>query len=168
MRGNTFVTLRKDMFKGCKVLRKLNLARDMIQRIPSGFFDELGQLTDLWLYASRSAQSLPHGGAIRFRFALRAYAPRGVRVDEPTQSIKNTHPKNSTGLFREQVQQPPHGARGRPLRQPAFARVHRPQRQPAREAPALVPPVGRPPSLEVTITYCAETAAQQRQSAKLI
>ena len=44
----------------------------------------------------------PPWGSIRFRLALRTYAPWGVRVVSQTKSLKNTHPENITALFREQ------------------------------------------------------------------
>jgi len=53
-------------------------------------------------YASRAVQFHPHGESIRFRLALRAYAPWGVRVVSQTKSRK-IPTRNVLPFFFEQV-----------------------------------------------------------------
>ena len=53
--------------------------------------------------SSLSRSIPPQWGSIRLRPLACTCAPRGVRVDGPTESRKNTHPEDITALVREQV-----------------------------------------------------------------
>ena len=55
-------------------------------------------------YASRAVQFHPHGGSIRFRLALRTYAPWGVRVVSQTKSRKIPTRKNLPLFFASRYQ----------------------------------------------------------------